>query len=272
MVGKIISIVLAGLVMLCGLFYFAKKRSVVLMALTAVIWLGFIGMMVLTWYVSPDFLYGVIVMAVVCAISSLSAIIVYQSDLRAFFMRLSKFHKKNMDYNVTDEEMREAVSSIVMACQTMAKSRTGALILVMNNDEIDHYILDSGIKLNALISAPLLESIFNTSCPMHDGAVVIRGTRIVAAGCFLPLSKNEQIAKDLGTRHRAGIGVSETCDVTSIIISEENGIISSASGGKLKRYLTPERLFDLLYDPYKTTMPISVKKSGSRKSRKEKQF
>ena len=88
---------------------------------------------------------------------------------------------------------------------------------------------------------------------VHDGAVIVQGNRIVTAGSFLPLSKNESIAKDLGTRHRAGIGVTEQegSDVTSIIISEENGIISTASGGVLRRYLTPERLFDILYDPFR---------------------
>lgn len=272
MVGKIVSLCIVGVILLIALGYFAKKKSPILMAISALLWLALAGFQLLTWYVSADFSFGVIVLAVLCSICTFAAVIVYQSDLRNFFTRLGKFHKKTLDYKVTDEEMRASVSAIVTACQTMAKSRTGALILVLNNDEPDQYILESGVRLDAIVSAPLLVSIFNTGCPMHDGAVIIRGTKIIAAGCFLPLSKNEQIAKDLGTRHRAGIGVTETSDLTSIIISEENGIISSASGGKLKRYLTPERLFDLLYDPYKTSAnPSSIetgkKKNGRRKDR-----
>lgn len=269
MVGKIVSLCLVGVMLLLALAYFAKKKSPILMAISAFLWLALAGFQVLTWYVSPDYSFGVIVLAVLCSICTVAATIVYQSDLRNFFMRLGKFHKKTIDYNVTDEEMRASVSAIVTACQTMAKSRTGALILVLNEDEPDQYILESGVRLDAIVSAPLLVSIFNTGCPMHDGAVIIRGTKIIAAGCFLPLSKNEQIAKDLGTRHRAGIGVTETSDLTSIIISEENGIISSANGGKLKRYLTPERLFDLLYDPYKVSAASSTD-NGKRKNARRK--
>ena len=271
MVGKIVSLCIVGIILLIALGYFAKKKSPLLMGISALLWLMLAGFQVLTWYVSEDFFFGVIVSAVLCTVCTFAAVIVYQNDLRNFFTRLSKMHRKNFGYNVTDEEMRAAVSSIVTACQTMAKSRTGALILVLNEDDPDQYILESGVRLDAIVSAPLLVSIFNTGCPMHDGAVIIRGTKIIAAGCFLPLSKNEQIAKDLGTRHRAGIGVTETSDLTSIIISEENGIISSASGGKLKRYLTPERLFDLLYDPYKTSAnPSAIGTSKKRSKRKDR--
>ena len=102
---------------------------------------------------------------------------------------------------------------------------------------------------------------------MHDGAVIIRDNKILTAGSFLPLSKSDSISKDLGTRHRAGIGVTEAegSDIISIIISEENGIISTATNGVLRRYLTPERLYDLLYDPYKITL-------GTRKKKKSKKL
>jgi diadenylate cyclase len=223
-------------------------------------------MQILAWYVDTGFDFGVIVMFLVCAVSAAVSVIVYQTDFKNIFIRLTKFHKKTPEVEVTDEEMRESVNAIVTACQTMAKSRTGALIVIVKN-KIDQYILDSGIKLDAIISAPLLESIFNTRCPMHDGAVIIKNNKILTAGSFLPLSKNESISKDLGTRHRAGIGVTETegSDIISIIISEENGIISTASNGALRRYLTPERLFDILYDPYKEN-------ANERKNKKSKKL
>ncbi len=255
MIGKIISLIICGFVLIFAMIFFARKKSPILMAIAGTEILLLALMQVLTWFVDGSFSFGVILFSILLVCSSVAAIVVYQSDFRNLFLRMSKFHKKNADFSVTDEEMRESVNAIVTACQTMAKSRTGALIVIVKN-KIDQYILDSGIKLDALISAPLLESIFNTRCPMHDGAVIIKGNKILTAGSFLPLSKNESIAKDLGTRHRAGIGVTEAegSDIVSIIISEENGIISTAANGVLRRYLTPERLFDILYDPYRSNI------------------
>lgn len=251
MVGKIITLVFAGIVLAGILLFYARKKAPALMAGGSVIWLLYVLTILLTWFVNADFAYAAQIMAIVCIVAAVATAITYQSDFKNLFWRLSKLHKKTPDVTVTDEEIRASVQEIVTACQTMAKSRTGALIVVVK-DQIDQYILDSGVKLNALISAPLLESIFNTKCPMHDGAVIVKGNKILTAGSFLPLSKNETIAKNLGTRHRAGIGVTEAegSDIISIIISEETGIISTASNGVLRSYLTPERLFDILYDPY----------------------
>lgn len=252
MVGKIISLILCGIFLAATLAFFAHKKSPVMMVIGGFEVLLLALMQLLSWYLDEYFSFGVTIMCLACIVTVVATITVYQSDFRNFFLRISKFHKKTPEVSVTDEEMRESVNAIVTACQTMAKSRTGALIVIVKN-KIDQYILDSGIKLNAIISAPLLESIFNTRCPMHDGAVIVKGNKILTAGSFLPLSKNESISKDLGTRHRAGIGVTEAegSDIISIIISEENGIISTAANGVLRRYLTPERLFDLLYDPYR---------------------
>ena len=252
MIGKIISLVLIGLTLIFILVFFTQKKSPILMAIYTFEILLLATMQLLSWYVDPAFSFAVTIMSIVCIVSGIIVVLVYQSYFKNIFIKLSKIHKKIPDYSVSDEEIRDSIQSIVTACQTMAKSRTGALIVIVKN-KIDQYILDSGIKLDAIISAPLLESIFNTRCPMHDGAVIVKGNKILTAGSFLPLSKNETIAKDLGTRHRAGIGVTEAegSDIISIIISEENGIISTAADGVLRRYLTPERLFDLLYDSYR---------------------
>ena len=117
----------------------------------------------------------------------------------------------------------------------MSKKDIGAIIVLSNNN-VPTQILDSGIMLNSDISSELIESVFFPKTPLHDGAMIIDGTKIVATGCFLPLSQNENIPKDLGTRHRAGIGITETMDVTALIVSEETGIMSIAKGGKIMRY------------------------------------
>ena len=138
-------------------------------------------------------------------------------------------------YDCSDEELESAIAEIVRAAQNMAKKNVGALIIIAPDDVPEH-ILESGTALDSKLSCGLLESIFNTKAPLHDGAVFIRGNRIIAAGCFLPLSQNLGIDKELGTRHRAAIGVTESNKVTAIIVSEETGVISTAEDGEITRY------------------------------------
>lgn len=152
-------------------------------------------------------------------------------------------------YDVSDEELHAAINDIVRAAQNMSKKNVGALIIISNQNMPEH-IVDSGTKLDAVLSCALLESIFNTKAPLHDGAVCVRGNRIVAAGCFLPLSQSNSIDKELGTRHRAGIGVSENYNVLTIIVSEETGVISIAQGGELMRYFDSQMLTDKLEQTY----------------------
>lgn len=267
MAGQIISLILIGVIITLIILFFVQKKTALLAILYSASFLTLALFQLLDWYSTKnDFSSTVSVMQMICTILIFISVIVYQSDFKNIFMRLSKLYKKNTVVEITDDEIRSSIQAIVTACQTLAKSRTGALIVIVKN-KIDQYILDSGVKLDAIVSAPLLESIFNTRCPMHDGAVIIKDNKILTAGSFLPLSKSDNISKDLGTRHRAGIGVTESegNDIISIIISEENGIISTATNGVLRRYLTPERLYDLLYDPYKTVI-------GERKRRKSKKI
>lgn len=144
---------------------------------------------------------------------------------------------KRAESAVFDEEkVKKSITEIIKALQDMSKNDVGAIIVLSNNN-IPSQILESGVNLDSDISSELVESVFFPKTPLHDGAMIISGTKIVSAGCFLPLSQNiENIPKDLGTRHRAGIGVTETFDVVSIIVSEETGIISIASAGKITRY------------------------------------
>ncbi|MBO5713566.1 MAG: DNA integrity scanning protein DisA nucleotide-binding domain protein, partial [Clostridia bacterium] len=135
------------------------------------------------------------------------------------------------------------------AVQNMAKNDVGAII-VLSNTKVPENILNSGIKLNASISSSLIESIFVPKTPLHVGAMIIQGDKILAAGCFLPLSQERDLPKDLGTRHRAGIGITETINVTSIIVSEETGIVSYAQEGKITRYADSEMLRTKLKEYY----------------------
>ncbi len=179
---------------------------------------------------------------------------VYINDIRSFFFHWSKIGQtlKKEDIKASDEELRVAIDEIVRACTNMSKVRTGALIVIAPGN-ISSHLLETGTELGALVSAPILESIFITKGPMHDGAVIIKGNKLIAAGCFLPLAQGAAINKALGTRHRAGIGITEQTDMLTIIVSEENGIISVAENGELKRYITPERLSDILSDLYKVS-------------------
>lgn len=165
--------------------------------------------------------------------------IIFSREIRQdiFSLNISKretVHYSNV-FGARDEDLQQCITETVRALLSLAKNNTGALLVFCGNNMPQH-IIDSGTKLDAVVSSPLLFSIFNTKAPLHDGAVIIRGNRIIAAGCFLPLSQDISIAKELGTRHRAGIGISETVDVLTIIVSEETGVISTAKGGRLSRY------------------------------------
>lgn len=190
--------------------------------------------------------------------------VVYQSDLKVIFSKIARSGEKNShyDYESSDEDLTNSATQIVKACQNMAKNDVGALIIIVRT-EVPSHILDTGTRLEAVVTSGLLESIFSTKGPLHDGAVVIKGERVLSAGCFLPLSQEVDIAKELGTRHRAAIGITEESDVFAIVVSEETGIISTVDHGKIKRYMTPEKLFEQIKQAYGVT-------AASRVDRKEK--
>lgn len=185
---------------------------------------------------------------------------VYQSSLKAFCAGIGKSRKDQAisGFVSNDEELSLAARDIVRAVQSMAKNDIGGIIIIAPTSVPEH-IIRSGTVMNAVLSTPLLESIFNKKSPLHDGAVIVHGNRILAAGCFLPLSQEISISKDLGTRHRAAIGITEESDVMAIVVSEETGVISLAKNSQLKRYMTPEKLLDhiedafgILYQPIKS--------------------
>ena len=141
--------------------------------------------------------------------------------------------------------LETAIDQTVIACSEMSQSKTGVLIVFERDIRLDDMVR-SGTMLDAAVSSELLKNIFFVKAPMHDGAVIIRHGRILGAGCMLPLSKNVNLSRDLGMRHRAGIGMSENSDAVVVIVSEETGSISVAIGGMLKRHLKPETLGKLL--------------------------
>lgn len=180
-------------------------------------------------------------------------IILYSVEIKRIILAKSSGKSVELKHSakVYDEEkIQNCISEIIKATINMSKNDVGA-ILILSSGNISSQIIDSGVKLDSDISSELIESVFFPKTPLHDGAMIINDMKIVAAGCFLPLSQNiDNIPKDLGTRHRAGIGITETMDVISIIVSEENGIISIAKEGKITRYADAEALRKTLTSYY----------------------
>ena len=142
--------------------------------------------------------------------------------------------------------LESSIGQTVVACTDMSDSMTGALIVFERSIRLDEYI-GTGTIVDAEMNAELLKNLFFNKAPLHDGAVIVRNGRIESAGCVLPLSKNAGLSKDLGMRHRAGLGVSEVSDAVAVIVSEETGAISVAQNGMLKRHQTPQALSKLLH-------------------------
>jgi diadenylate cyclase len=175
----------------------------------------------------------------------IALIILFQPELRRALEHLGRNGLFSKNLEVTEEEMDKIISQIVTAAVNLSDSKTGALIVIEQKTGLKDYI-ETGVKIDAMVSSQLLENIFVVNTPLHDGAVIIRNDRIESAGCFLPLTENNNISKQLGTRHRAAIGVSENSDALVVVVSEETGNISLAVNGKLTRNYNGERLKDIL--------------------------
>ena len=174
-------------------------------------------------------------------------LILFQPELRKALEQIGRSTK--LDRLADRDESERVVDEITQCLLRLSKRRVGALIVFEQRTGLKD-VTETGTAIDSLISAPLLENIFEPNTPLHDGAVIIRGDRIVAAACVLSLSESSTISRDLGTRHRAGLGISETTDATVLIVSEETGIISMARGGKLTRHLDAESLRKVLRGMY----------------------
>ncbi|SMB89558.1 diadenylate cyclase [Desulfonispora thiosulfatigenes DSM 11270] len=177
--------------------------------------------------------------------------IVFQPELRRALEQLGRgriFTKTN-GY-VAEEEAERLISEIVRSVKVMAKNKIGALIVIERETGLND-LVETGIRIDGLVSGELLTNIFIPNTPLHDGAVIIRDDKILSASCFLPLSENRNLSKELGTRHRAGIGVTEVSDALVVFVSEETGVISVAEEGKLTRYLDEITLKEILINKTK---------------------
>jgi len=244
----IIDIVVVGLMMfVLGIFFMYKKNLKMLAIIVAGLLFEILinvlsesignSSLAISRYVAH---YSVLFGIVACCV-------VYQTDLKNIFQKVSK--SKYIDTHTSDDDLRDATSEILAACQDMSKQQVGAIIIIDSKGDIHDNILETGTMLNATLTTPLLISIFNTKAPLHDGAVIVRGNKIIAAGCFLTLTQ-KNVNKEMGTRHRAAIGVTEDTDVLSIVVSEETGIISVVEHGEIKRYMTMDKLKDEIEEAY----------------------
>lgn len=208
---------------------------------------GIFIFMVALWLSSILHLNGInYIMSIMVEWGVLALIILFQPEIRRILEQMgSRKFIVFFTHAETQTILERCISQTVLACTEMSKTRTGALIVFEREILLDDMVR-SGTVLDATVSSELLKNIFFVKAPMHDGAVIIRSGRILGAGCMLPLSKNVNLSRELGMRHRAGIGMSENSDAVVVIVSEETGSISVAIGGMLKRHLTAETLENLL--------------------------
>lgn len=206
------------------------------MVVIVVVWLlsSFLGLKTLSWLMSQAMTYGV-----------LAVLIIFQPELRRALEQLGRGKFFSRSTEPDDERMTKAIGATVKAIQYMAKRRIGALLVFERETGLSDYI-ETGISIEGLATSELLINIFIPNTPLHDGAVIVRKDQIMAAGCYLPLSENPFISKELGTRHRAALGLSELTDSIAIIVSEETGQVSIAKNGEVHRELDDEELLSIM--------------------------
>lgn len=182
-------------------------------------------------------------------------VILFQTELRRALEQIGRASSARFDRNrmhSQPETQNKIVRELVTALTNMARRRVGALIVIEQHTGLAD-IIESGTHIDAMLSAALIENIFEPNTPLHDGAMIIRNYRIVAAACILTLSEDTNISRELGTRHRAALGISETTDSVTFIVSEETGIISMTRGGRLTRHLDARTLMQALQEIFGDT-------------------
>ncbi|QXE19059.1 diadenylate cyclase CdaA [Clostridium sp. 001] len=195
---------------------------------------SFFNLTMLNWILTKTLTIGV-----------LSIVIIFQPEIRRALEQLGRTAFNDKHILEDEETMEKVITEIANSVGNLSESKTGALIVIEQVTGLGD-IINTGTKIDALVSSALLENIFVVNTPLHDGATVIRNNRIVSAGCFLPLTSNNDLNKKLGTRHRAAIGISENSDALIIVVSEETGTISLAMNGRITRNYTKDRLKKVL--------------------------
>ena len=180
------------------------------------------------------------------SVGLLAVVILFQPEIRRMLDHITNLRLRKLSgISKPAQNMDPVISQTVMACEIMSQERVGALIVFERDSRLDDY-MKTGTTIDGQVSEQLLRNIFFPKAALHDGAMIIRAGRVAAAGCVLPLSDSKRLSADLGTRHRAGVGMSEASDAVVVIVSEETGAISVAVGGMLKRHLAPQTLERLL--------------------------
>jgi diadenylate cyclase len=190
----------------------------------------------LKWLMNQMFTFGIV-----------SVLIIFQPELRRVLEQLGRGKFFARAYSLDKDVVNEQIDGVIKAIRFMAERKIGALIVFERSTGLSE-LIESGIRMESKITSELLINIFTPNTPLHDGAVIIRSNQIMAAGCYLPLSENPFISKELGTRHRAAIGVSEVTDAISVTVSEETGQVSLSLGGMIVRDINEESLISKLFD------------------------
>ena len=204
-------------------------------------------LLIATWLTSVFDLYACNwILNKILELGFISLVVIFQPEIRRAMERFGgKFFLNLVDPASKKSVEESAIEATVSACEIMSKERVGVLLIFERSVSLEEYF-KTGTLIDAKVTEQLLRNLFFPKASLHDGAVIVRGGRIAAAGCVMPLSENTHLSSDLGTRHRAGIGTSEVSDAVVVIVSEETGTISVAIGGMLKRHLAPQTLENLL--------------------------
>lgn len=225
-----------------------------------------LAMLLLFWIIANMFHFNVIIWIFVSGINVgiIAIIILFQPEFRKALEQLGQKNIMSPLFYLSDSKDKverfsdDTLNELVRATFELAKTKTGALMVIEQEVSLQEYE-NTGIKVDAIVTSQLLINIFEHNTPLHDGAVTIRGNRITAATCYLPLSDNMRLSKDLGTRHRAGVGISEVTDSFTIIVSEETGKVSIARNGQLIRSVDGDYLRAKLMEIQKKSNPDTKK-------------
>lgn len=206
----------------------------------------------------------------------IAVVILFQPELRRMLDHLGNMKlRKFFGAEKPGPEMTPIITQTVKACEVMSREKVGALIVFARDNRLDEYF-KTGTMIDGQVSDQLIRNVFFPKAALHDGAMIIRDGRVAAAGCVLPLSESDRLSADLGTRHRAGVGMSEASDAVVVIVSEETGTISVAVGGMLKRHLAPQTLERLLCNelckdeaPQEENLVVRLRQKLRQKSKEE---
>lgn len=236
-ISDVIDILIIAYVVYKGLKFIRDTKTIQLLKGIIIL----VVIMQLSYFVNLHAVYYFLANAM--QLGLIAILIVFQPELRRGLEHLGRRGMGKM-FNFTEEyeeNTQGTIKATVEACRNMSKSRIGALIVFERAERLGE-IISTGIEMNAKVSAELIINVFIPKTPLHDGAMIIRDNKIMAASCFLPLTQNRNLSKELGTRHRAGIGLSEEADAVIVIVSEETGRISIALDGEFITNLSPEQL------------------------------